>query len=49
MFHTMRKFLELQCLVDDLYKVDMGNGNEWNSILLHKVYIIFSQKHLWMT
>ena len=36
----MRKFLELQCLVDDLDKVDMGIGNELNSIYikyLHKV------------
>ena len=35
-------YLELQCLVDDLHKVDMGIGNEQNSFLLHKVYIIFS-------
>ena len=41
----MRKFLVLQRLVGDLDKVDMGIGNEQNSIYikyLHKAYIIFS-------
>ena len=34
----------MQYLVDDLDKVDKGNANGWNSILLHKVYIIFFLK-----
>ena len=38
---NMHNFLELQCLVDDLGKVDVGLQNE-KSILLHKhLYCFF--------
>ena len=42
-FRSLRNFLELQCLVNDLHEVDMRLGNEKKKKkIVHNISIVFS-------